>query len=50
MTFSKQFRRHFSLRLSVVTATCADLRSPYPAGNRSIAILRSIPPNSRRDR
>jgi hypothetical protein len=48
--FSERFRRHFSLRPSVVIEICSALRSPYPAGDGSAAIFRSMPANSRRVR
>src|ERR1700694_1482281 len=48
--FSERFRRHFSLRPSAVIEICSALRSPYPAGDGSAAIFRSMPANSRRVR
>jgi hypothetical protein len=48
--FSERFRRHFSLRPSVVIEICSALHSPYPAGNGSAAIFRSMLANSRRVR
>jgi hypothetical protein len=48
--FSERFRRHFSLRPSVIIEICSALRSSYPAGDGSIAILGSMPPNKRRVR
>jgi hypothetical protein len=48
--FSDQVLTHFNLRLSIVTEICSALRSPYPAGDGSAAIFRSIPANNRRVR
>jgi len=48
--FPERFRRHFSRRPGVIIEICSALHSPYPAGDGSIAILRSMLPKSRRVR
>jgi hypothetical protein len=50
MPFPERFRRHFALRPSVVIEICSALRSRYPAGDGSIAILCNMLPKSRRVR
>jgi len=50
MLFFRRFRRHSSLRPSVVIEIHFALRSSYPAGAGNPAIFRSMPANSRRVR
>jgi hypothetical protein len=48
--FRGRVRRHFSRQTCAVIENCSTLRSPYPAGDGSIAIFASMPANSRRVR